>query len=275
MKEISIKKLCESTRLFYETNFLRSSIIGISGGIDSAVVAALIDISCANTCLIGRSIPIISNKKDEIRRAQMVGEAFCQDFKTVGKYRLLLTYMCFKLLLYSEKPYRLSNKQDPIDKKIRLGNLKARMRMIYLYHLAHLNKGIVLSTDNFTEYLLGFWTLHGDVGDFGPIQNAWKTEVYELAGILIHEYTKGGVQYSPQKAEALYECAKATPTDGLGVTDTDLQQLGATSYEVVDHTLKKYLDQQQVYVEAVVDRHLKSDYKRLNPFNLSREDMTE
>jgi len=58
--------------------------------------------------------------------------------------------------------------------------MKARIRMILLYDLAGGNDGMVLSTDNYTEYLLGFWTLHGDVGDFGMIQSLWKTEVYDM-----------------------------------------------------------------------------------------------
>lgn len=48
----------------------------------------------------------------------------------------------------------------PISK----GNIQARLRMIYLYNLASIHKGLVMSTDNQTEYQLGFWTIHGDVG---------------------------------------------------------------------------------------------------------------
>lgn len=55
------------------------------------------------------------------------------------------------------------------------GNIQARLRMIYLYNLASIHKGLVMSTDNQTEYQLGFWTIHGDVGDFDPIQDLWKT----------------------------------------------------------------------------------------------------
>lgn len=57
---------------------------------------------------------------------------------------------------------------------------QARCRMMYLYDIASRHKGLVMSTDNQTEYQLGFWTIHGDVGDFDPIQDLWKTEVYEL-----------------------------------------------------------------------------------------------
>ena len=57
--------------------------------------------------------------------------------------------------------------------------------MIYLYNLASIYNGLVISTDNQTEYQLGFWTIHGDVGDFAQILGQWKTEVFELAKWLI------------------------------------------------------------------------------------------
>lgn len=53
---------------------------------------------------------------------------------------------------------------------------------------ASIHKGLVMSTDNQTEYQLGFWTIHGDVGDFDPIQDLWKTEVYGLANYLRDRY---------------------------------------------------------------------------------------
>jgi NH3-dependent NAD+ synthetase len=53
------------------------------------------------------------------------------------------------------------------------GNIKARLRMITLYHIAQLTGGIVISTDNLSEFWMGFWTLNGDVGDFA-IQQVLK-----------------------------------------------------------------------------------------------------
>lgn len=56
--------------------------------------------------------------------------------------------------------------------------LEPRCRMMYLYDIASIRKGLVMSTDNQTEYQLGFWTIHGDVGDFDPIQDLWKSNLY-------------------------------------------------------------------------------------------------
>lgn len=80
-----------------------------------------------------------------------------------------MIYYCMVVLVLEEMPNR-----TPIAN----GNLQARCRMIHLYDLAGIHGGLVMSTDNQTEYQLGFWTIHGDVGDFDPIQDLWKTEVY-------------------------------------------------------------------------------------------------
>jgi NAD+ synthetase len=93
--------------------------------------------------------------------------------------------------------------------KMRQGNMKARMRMMILYDLAQLYRGIVISTDNYTEFLTGFWTLHGDVGDYAPIINLWKSEVFFLSKFLLKECDEN------QKF-ALQQCIDATPEDGLG-----------------------------------------------------------
>jgi len=246
---------------------LKSLVIGESGGIDSATCSALAKPVCdeLNVMLIGRSISIETNTSDEENRAKAIGEAFCNDFREVD-----LTNLYLKTFDDIEE-----NKNNEINKdfKVRLGNIKARLRMIYLYNLAQKHKGIVLSTDNYTELLLGFWTLHGDVGDYGMIQNLWKTEVYELAKYLIAEELTNDYQKT-----ALQLCVDATPTDGLGITSSDLEQLGAKNYSEVDKTLQKYLnkntsidEKKKLEKNTVIIRHLNSAYKRNNPLNLSRE----
>ena len=257
--------LISSIRQYVMTENVKALVLGISGGIDSALVAALAKeaITGLNVKLIGRSIPIVTNKTDEIDRAVAVGKAFCDDFKEVA---LDVLYAHYEAFLEAEEGFF-----DGKNGKIEKGNLKARLRMIYLYHLAHYNNGIVLSTDNYTEYLLGFWTLHGDVGDFGPIQNLWKTEVYKVAQVLIEEYDK---MSEPSKVHALKICVVADPTDGLGVSNTDLDQLEASSYKEVDDILIKFLNHQntaELSKHQVVKRHIHSMFKRNNPYNLQRD----
>lgn len=152
--------------------------------------------------------------------------------------------------------------------KLRKGNVKARMRMIYLYDLAQKHGGMVLSTDNYTEYLLGFWTLHGDVGDYGMIQTLWKTEIYALS-----QYIVDNELITPESKKALQDCIDAVPTDGLGISSSDLDQLGVTTYNEVDRILKLHLEDpgKSDPENPVVKRHIKSTYKRENPYNLERD----
>lgn len=263
-----IANIVSNTIKFLDSNEkIKSLIIGVSGGIDSALVCAIARVVCnvynRDIKLIGYSLPILTNKDDEINRAKAVGEAFCHEFIQVDT--LIEPYRAFCGTLPDVD-------EVDIPEKIRLGNVKARLRMMYLYDAAHRNNGIVLSTDNLTEYNLGFWTICGDVGDFGMIQNLWKTEVYALALFMANTYTKEGLE---NRAEALRMCVNAVPTDGLGITNSDLDQLGAKSYEEVDNILQRYING-AIVVNAyckVTQRHINSQFKRDWPVNLSRKEI--
>ena len=261
---------------YLKDNGLKSLVIGVSGGIDSTVCCALAQPVCdeLGIPLIGRSITIEGNKEDEIDRANMVGELFCDNFKEVN---LTDAYKNMRFEFESNEGFI---ETDITADRIRLGNIKARMRMMYLYNIAQMNIGMLLSTDNLTELLVGFWTLHGDVGDYGMVQNLWKSEVYDLSGYLATELDE-------KRAFAIMSCVEAVPTDGLGITDSDLDQLGAESYAQVDAILQQYLyitacmgtddmdeEKREMYTKIckhpVVKRHISSQFKRDNPLNLSR-----
>jgi NAD+ synthase len=143
------------------------------------------------------------------------------------------------------------------------------VRMVYLFDLAHFHRGMVLSTDNYTELLLGFWTLHGDVGNYGFLQYLWKTEVYGLARFWVNKYNNDN---QPEKAEALQLCIDALPTDGLGITESDFDQIGVPDYETADKILLDYLNGHREHADhPVIKRHLGSEFKRHDPRNISRE----
>lgn len=280
--EKAVKNIRKELEMYIVTKGLRSLVLGVSGGMDSALVAALASPVCKklNVPLIGRSIPIQTNKQNELIRASNIGKAFCTDFKEVD---LTKEFLDLKEIDFIDK---ITDSADDKSHKIRMGNIKARMRMVYLYNLAAKNKGLVLSTDNWTEYLLGFWTLHGDVGDYGMIQELWKTEVYNMGEWMCeHEFPTDYDCYN-----SLNDCIKALATDGLGVTDLgDLGQIlpdwkgsSRDGYKEVDRILKiwterdKLGDIQRTFMEnmfknhPVVVRHRNSDFKRNNPTNIPR-----
>lgn len=278
--------LVEETAKYITKNNLKAMVLGISGGIDSTVVAAICHEVSKKTGipLIGRSLPI-KNKSDEFDVSELVGQVFCDDFKVVN---LLNMYQHVNQSVYDGE----GTLGTPISK----GNIQARLRMIYLYNLASIHKGLVMSTDNQTEYQLGFWTIHGDVGDFNPLQDLWKTEVYGLAEWLSNYYkdalksldsVEEKLEYC-KMYEAINESIGLTPTDGLGISNSDLDQIGAKSYYDVDRVLQtltckaspendKLQDELTTelgpdVVGKITGRRFKSRFKRLvSPIIVPRE----
>jgi NAD+ synthase len=270
---------------YFKKHNLKSIVIGLSGGIDSACCVALLDPVCRDLGMevIGRSYPISTNKPDEIDRAQKCS-VFCTDFKEVNLANCFLD-MEEHLELDEGTDVHL----DAFSRAVACGNRKARLRMIRLYDLAGKRKGVVISTDNYTELLLGFWTLHGDVGDFGPIQMLWKTEVYKLseymASSLEREFLKSStdervVHSLRAKVTALRSCVEAIPTDGLGITNSDLDQLlpdwnktyanTRDAYEAVDLILQAHSD----LGHSVMLRHQATEFKRKLPISIPRLQIT-
>ena len=256
---------------------LKSLILGISGGIDSTVCAAICEIAARKTQipLIGRSLPTNFNKNNEKEASVQVGNAFCNDFKTV-----CVTGIVSHFIL------DCTNIEGDLQTPLANGNIQARTRMIYLYNLASIHKGIVIDTDNLSEHYLGYWTLHGDVGDYKPIGHLWKTQVFELAKYLFEKYKKLAEETKDLsyliKANAIHASLKLKPTAGLGITDSDLDELGAESYEQVDEILQEVLrlkengankntiletlyDNSNInydIINNVVTRHFNSEFKR-------------
>ncbi len=257
------------TRQYLDENRnLDSLVVGISGGIDSALTCALVHEMLKDVPgvkLIGRCIPIETNTAQELQRARGVGEVFCDQFESkdlTNAYRNLYG----ELIAGTGR-----GDDDSTGEKIRRGNLKARVRMTYLFDLAQSEKGMVLSTDNYTELLLGFWTLHGDVGNYGLLQYLWKTEVYGLARYLVDRYGKSG---QGEKADALQQCIDAIPTDGLGITASDFDQIGVSDYEKADLMLIDYLNGNEKEADhPLIQRHVGSAFKRLDPQNIKRDEI--
>ena len=261
---------------YIETNKLQSLVLGISGGIDSTVVAALASEACNKTGakLIGRSLPAHTNNPEEINTATLVGQAFCDDFKEVAIEKI-----------YAKVADEFELNEGKMS-TLQLGNIKARLRMMYLYNLASIHRGCVLDTDNRTEHELGFWTIHGDVGDLNcGLIHLWKTEVYELASYLEVYFHINEVKEakSDLKWVAIRESIKLVPTDGNGVmAGGDCAQFGLDNYNQVDDVLKtmyfsniedetekanEYIRLIDSYneqgVDSVMVRHQNSAFKRI------------
>jgi len=246
---------------------LKSLVVGQSGGIDSALCSVLAKPVCdeLGIQLISRSITIVTNKPEEFQRANEIGKYFAHNHKYID---LSDAFHSLEKMVMEDFE---NEEHTSFDYRLRLGNVKARTRMIYLYELASKHKGMVLSTDNYTELLLGFWTLHGDVGDYGMIQSLWKMEVYGMAKYLASQMENKAA------SEALLACVAATPTDGLGITNSDLDQIGVSSYAEVDEILQKIELGETAGLETnkVFIRNRNSEFKRHNPYNIPRNFIVE
>lgn len=211
---------------------MKSVVIGVSGGLDSAVNTVILRRVCdkLGISLIGRYIHIEGNKMAERNRADAIGSLFCDDFKLVN-----LTDEYVMLRNKFEKIEIGDSKSDLVTFKERVmyGNIKARIRMIYLYYLAQKNYGLVIDNDNKSENLLGYWTIGGDIGDLTPLYSLFKTEVKGLAKWMSEHFYNDNC---PEKL-AIMNCINAEPTAGLGVTESDVEEFGVESYEVVDDIL--------------------------------------
>lgn len=188
---------------------LKSYVLGMSGGLDSAVVAAL----AADLNTKGMFIGINSAEEHRVlaeRVARQYNIEYSEKFITEEQVEN------FKSILLSTENDRMA-----------VGNLKARLRMIALYDLAKKHGGCVLSTDNLSELCMGFWTLHGDVGDIAPIQ--FLNKGFE-------------VQYIAKALGIPDAVIDQAPSDGLGVTaaNTDEAQLGG-NYRYVDTVMFAYI----------------------------------
>lgn len=140
-------------------------IVGISGGIDSALVAYLAKQAFPNNSL-GILMPINQERKFDIDDGLELVKKFNLDYKIVNLY---------------DEFNSIANKTQ-IKSNLSKGNLQARLRMSTLYAFAQENNYLVLGTDNKAEYYLGYFTKWGDGGcDLLPIVHLYKSEVFKYA----------------------------------------------------------------------------------------------
>lgn len=268
----AITNIRYQVRNYVTTNKIKSLVLGVSGGLDSACVAALCQEKYTGVPLIGISIPMSSTNNHK-EQARWVGENYCTSFAEFNGWD---KNSLFEILEQTDTIAATAGFDVTMfPKAILQGNLKARLRMITLYDIARKTNGLVLSTDNLSELQMGFWTICGDVGDYGPIQNIGKG--FELPVIA-------------QTLGVRTDIITQPPSDGLMVTEdnTDEAQLGA-SYKEVDVIMGAYLDKLPGHYKAqllklvgedveaakkfsnIVSRYENSAFKRNGTINLSRE----
>jgi|TARA_B110001452_G_scaffold81099_1_gene66347 NAD+ synthase len=184
----------------------QSLVIGISGGIDSAVSSTLSAMTGLKTIVLTMPIKQKKNQHDLSLKHQ---DWLLKKFKNVEVHTVNLDDV-FKSFVTT-----LSN----FDNEHGLANSRARLRMMTLYQVAASNKGIVVGTGNKVEdFGVGFYTKYGDGGvDISPLADCQKTEIWDLG----------------RELGVLKEIIEAAPTDGLWDDGrTDQGQLGLQYQEL-------------------------------------------
>ena len=208
------KRIVAWIKDYADSNGIKSLVVGVSGGIDSAVVSTL----CAETGLptYALTMPLLSKKENTaLSDGHALGLVNRYSNVTNVNVDLTETYKVFNLTV-----------DDTFTKnELANANSKSRLRMVTLYQIAGSVGGIVVGTGNKVEdYGIGFYTKYGDGGvDIAPIADLYKTEVWELGKRL-------GVDQ---------RIIDALPTDGLWDDDRkDEDQIGA-SYEQLEEAMEK------------------------------------
>jgi NAD+ synthase len=223
----------------------KRAVIGLSGGIDSALSCYLTAEALGPENVLAVMMPYATSSPESLEHAQLMIDALGVQSLTVPITGMVdPLFECF-----------------PDAGAIRRGNVMARARMIVLYDQSEAFDGLVVGTGNKTEILLGYSTLYGDSAcALNPIGDLYKTQVRQLARDLgVPEIVVG-----------------KAPSADLWIGQTDEDELGFT-YAEVDQLLYLLVDQryspqdcmeagfEQSFVQAVVNRIRRNHFKRVLP----------
>lgn len=239
-----VEKITSFLKKTFVDQKIEKAIIGVSGGIDSAVCFCLLSLVLPKENIIPLYLPFFQEQSEKT------------EIKTIS----------IKTMIEEEAQILgIDLKSENFRDKIRLGNLMARTRMMILFDFAQKNHALVCGTENKTENLLGYFTRFGDAAsDIEPISHLYKTQIREIAKFL----------------KISDEIINQPPSAGLWAGQTDEDQFGF-SYEEADQVLflffeKKY-DLQKIKnmgfarVESIINLAKNNHFKHKTPYSMKKE----
>lgn len=212
---LNLKKTVNEIEKFIKESVKNSNtdglIIGLSGGIDSALVAFLAQRAIGSENILGITLPTKTTSRNDIDDAKKIADILGIEYKIINIDNIINSFL--KIC-----PHETN--------KLAKGNLKARTRMLILYNHANSMNRLVIGTSNRSELLVGYFTKYGDgASDLIPIGDLYKTQVWELA----------------RELNIPTEIISKAPTAGLQENQTDEEELGI-DYISLDKILHSLYD---------------------------------
>lgn len=206
--EKETNNIIEFIKDYYNKYNFKGAVLGISGGKDSAVVAALLTKALGSKNIIGVTLPCHSKEQDK-KDAKIIS-----DYYNIKLYNLDLTDIYDAFNNKFKKEFNINPSKDSDI------NIKPRLRMTSLYYIAQSFEGyLVVGTSNLSESYVGYFTKGGDnVCDISPLGNLTVSEVVKVG------------EYLNVPKEVLYKA----PSDGIS-NQTDEDKLGVTYDEIERH----------------------------------------
>jgi NAD+ synthase len=223
---------------------LKNVTLGLSGGLDSAVVAVLLKEAFADN-MLAVMMPTQYSSKSSLEDANELIEKFSIPAITVDISEYIETF----------------NGINPFADNLRKGNFSARIRMATLYDISAERKSLVIGTSNKSELLLGYGTIFGDLASaINPIGDIYKSDLFDFAKYL-------GVPES---------IVSKPPSADLFEGQSDEKDLGAT-YSEIDTILKLYVEERfeirkiinqvknEKLVKSIIRKVKQNQFKRKMP----------
>ena len=248
--DYAVERIIEFIRDAVRRTGTRGVVIGLSGGVDSSVSAALAVKALGRGGVVGLILPDFeTTPPEDVEDAEELAESLGIEHHKLDIHGIYETYG--RLLPFFDEGRRVAN-----------GNLRARIRMTILYYYANISNRLVCGTSDKSELLLGYYTKYGDGGvDIMPIADLYKTQVRELARRLglprkLSEKPSSPRLWPGQMAES-----------ELGITYEEADQI---LYLYVDHnrSIEEIAGETGISIEkikAVIQRVHRNEHKRVPP----------